>query len=295
MTKSPVRLPSEPEVLRNIRMGFRHGWEVSEAYEVVPFRSARHRSPVRVLRAVEARGFRRFYLPMIEPNLVEEFAQVDTEEKLKRFVVRYGLLGFQHVTPPEERVGGDPVEWALARAKESHVVLVIQNLLEGMQKVGSDAELRRELPKLLRKAGLDTRFRLVPNFDAGRVMQELRKQGPVSTMFQLPKPWEDDPARTAWLCLGDIINPHLRRIHFEIRPGDETDSPNLMLRFDCLLNVIFWRLAVELKKLKPYICESCGALKFARRGSRKTCSMKCRKKKWRSETQNKRKKKRSKL
>jgi hypothetical protein len=278
MTES-VRLPSVTEITNNLRAGFNQTWVVDRAYEFGRSKSPKYKG-VEILRAVDGAGIRRLYAPAIEPDLVEEFAQVDSRDKLKAFVERFGPLGFQHIAPQKPGPGGDPVEWALARAREVYVALEIQSLLEEMQETGQDTKLRRELPKLLRKAGYNTVFRLCPPMDADRAQEWPRKQGPVADGFQLPKPWEDEPARVAWQCLGDIINPLLRRIRYKILPGDAADLPNLTLQFDALIDVIAWRLATQLKRLKPYICESCGRLGFSRRTSKKTCSQKCRKEKY---------------
>jgi hypothetical protein len=274
----PIRLPSVTEITGNLRAGFNQVWGVDRAYEFGRSKSAKYKG-VEILRVVDGAGIRRFYAPAIEPNLVEDFAQVDSREKLKAFVERFGLLGFQHIASRKPGPGGDPVDWARARAREVHVALEVQSLLEEMQETGQDTKLRRELLKLLRKAGYNTMFRLYPSMDADLAQQWLRKQCQVPAGYQLPKPWEDDPARAAWLCLGDIINPLLRRIRFEIMPGDKVSLPNLTLQFDALIDVIAFRLATQLRALKPYICERCGRLGFSRRTSKKTCSQKCRKEK----------------
>jgi hypothetical protein len=261
MTEPAIRLPSELEIARNLQAGFRHAWVVDRAYEFAVSKSDRYKG-VKILRAVDAAGVRRIYAPAIEPNLVEDFAQVDSEPRLKRFAERFGLLGFQEIAPQKPGPGGDPVAWALARAKEARVALAIQSLIQ-------KTELRRELPKLLRQAGFSLGMPTAPDRSISR--------------WRETAAWPSDPARTAWECLAEIINPHLRRIRFEILPGDAAELPDIGLQFDSLVDVIFWRLATQLRKLKPYICENCGSLAFAQRGSRRTCSWKCRKAKWKLE------------
>ena len=82
-------------------MGFRHGWDVNQTYEIALVAPAKGGKRVRVLRSVEADGIRRFYLPAVEPNIVEDFAEVCNEEQLKRFAQRFGLLHQLLVQPPD--------------------------------------------------------------------------------------------------------------------------------------------------------------------------------------------------
>jgi hypothetical protein len=269
-----VRLPSEPEIQRTLQAGSRTAWTVDAEYLW-----AWHRRR-KILRPAPDVAVRRVYAPVVEPGLVEEFAQVDTEDKLKRFTERYGLLGFSNITPQEQRVGGDPVDWTLRLAKEACLALEIVSLLEAMQRTGNSQEHIRELPKKLRKV----EFLLLTKGEADKT------DGPIRIRrWRWTDAWPHDPARAAWECLADIINPHLSRVRWEILSGVPGGDPGLMLRFPALVDVIFWRLASGLRRLKPYLCVTCGKLAFAGRGSRRTCSLQCRMAKWRADGVSKRK------
>ena len=187
---------------------------------------------------------------------------------MKAFAERFGLLGYQSLAPIGERFGGDPVDWALKRAKEVQAVLVIQALLEEMRSTGRDTTLRKELPTLLRKIGIQLND-TSPN-----------KGG--AEMYYTAS-WPVDAPRTAWESVSLVVNPFLQNIHFKIEPGQKADLPGMILSFTALVDVIYWRLATQLKKFNPYLCTNCGGLAFKFRNSRKTCSEKCRMASWRSE------------
>lgn len=258
-------------------MGFRRVWYVDREYEIKNG----------VLRPVDPdpnnSGFRRVYAPAVEPGLLEELAVVSDESTLLKFAKRFGLLGFSHIVPPDKRVGGDPVDWALARAREVNVVLELQSLLEDVQETERDTTLRKELPELMREAQVP-----LLSFSVDEVcdLTAEEKEKFIGASFGKPgwiwtAAWPNSPVRAAWECLANLINPLVRRIRFEVRPADEVEGPNLALRFDALIDVIGWRLATQLGRLKPYLCKQCGRFGFAKRSSKQTCSSECRKDWWR--------------
>jgi len=99
--------------------------------------------------------------PFTKPELPTEFAKVSDPHSAIRFERRYSPLGYDSlVENPEERKGGDPLEWVLKQAK--FVKLAVELIYASAYQDGTSA-LRQfrylNITNIIRKASFDSAHR----------------------------------------------------------------------------------------------------------------------------------------
>lgn len=248
-------LPPTDELERNQRAGFRHLWGVSEGYEIHD----------QVLRPVG--GLRRWYAPAVNRDLLPEFALVRDEKSLLRFSRQFGLLGYSVLVPPAKRCGGDPVGWALRHARAVSAVIRILELLPDR------GWLKKKLPTVLRQAGIQL---FTPKEVAYRFPEIIRTPGAWAPMGS----WPQDPTVTAYAAIAKIINPPLRGLHYELARVQNTaapqDPPGLYLRFRALIELIYWKLAANLREGYQWrSCRGCAKIFLVEEPHQHYCSPRC--------------------
>jgi hypothetical protein len=224
--------------------------------------------------------------PVRERSLVESFAQVtdakDPAASLLEFNNRYGLLGYHRLHEVEmhhrnETWQGDPVDWALAHAAIAagtlRVIEVIDEVREDKRKLTA-----RALPFLLRvlvgefgKMGLRVKLQREP-FPL-TVLEWRRPETMMSESYSLfekkfSSRWRNDPIGTAYVVLSWVLNQYIRRVRYEFASldyerrflGMPAEGPRfgLELRWDTLLEVIYWQLAERLGGASFRVCLGCG-------------------------------------
>jgi len=219
--------------------------------------------------------------PARAQSLVEDFAQVTGVESLLEFNSRYGLLGYHWLHQAEmhhrgETWQGDPVDWALAHAR---VAAGILNAVEVINEVRKDPRrlTGRTIPVLLRtlfrkfeKMGLRVKLQREP-FPL-TVLEWRRPETMMSESYspfqkKFSSNWRNDAIGTAYLVLTWVLNQYIRRVHFEFASLDyerrffgmptEKARFGLELRWDALLEVIYWQLAERVGG-EFRICPGCG-------------------------------------
>jgi hypothetical protein len=208
------------------------------------------------------------YWPVLDPDLASAFSQVTDERSLQEFNGRYGLLGYDRQRPAailhrKDAWGGDPVPWALAHAGVTSGILGAVDVINDVR--SHKVELNdRTISALLRallnqfgKMGLEPIFEDDPRRFAG-----FRWKPPEALVdsrgFILRKKfssfWANDPIGTAYYVLSWILNQYIRDVRFEFVSLDyekrffgmpESGPPRfgLQIRWDTLLQVIYWKLA----------------------------------------------------
>lgn len=261
-TFTPLLMPAQFEIVG--------AWPVDSAYEIVMY----GRRP-----AIRPKSSTNWKLidPGKEKELVTRFQRVRDEKTLVDFCRRFGLLGYNHMVPREQRwltevraptgrkevldvTVFEPIEWALRHAKNVFVIAAIVGLIKQGPKI-----LTKELQDLLRSNRIDLKS-----------LSEFRgfsAQGRVLAYAD----WPDNPQGVAWQVIRDLINPVLGGL----RLGLVAHSTIPVLRFDALLQVIYLKLIGELENRHLLSCANGGHLFFSKRADSQTCSDKCRVAIWR--------------
>lgn len=254
---------------------FTGAWPVEARYEVVRRKIANR--AVRVIRPCDY-THPRYVEPDAAPGIASEFSDVETEEQLLAFTHKYGSLGYARLFPREPKYGGDPVEWSLRHARRVTAAFeIIDRIKRG------PAQVRAELPKLLRRIGWD----LMGMIEGGKlevsftqtgdmIVIEDGKKKPAKTGVFTPgslsyADWPGDPLRVAWRALAHLINDQIRGLRVEV--SEEKLAP--VLAFDALLQVIYFQLAGELNSLSVRRCVVCRNFFRAKRTDARHCSAKC--------------------
>jgi hypothetical protein len=235
--------------------------------------------------------------PVRERSLADDFAQVTNDQLLREFNSRYGLLGYAQLHEAEmlhrkETWQGDPVPWALAHAATVAGILgaveIINEVREGKRKLTA-----RAVPFLLRtlfgefeKMGLRVKLERRPF-----PLTILEWSRPEMMMSQSCSPlrkkfssrWGNDPIGTAYVALTWVLNQYVRRARFEFTSldyerrffGMPADEPRfgLELRWDTLLEVIYWQVAERVGGAFR-VCPECG-LTFPVKGKQLYHSKRC--------------------
>jgi hypothetical protein len=234
-------------------------------------RIEKHRLDGRNVRVVVAdwqSGERGTNWPVLEPHLASDFARVTGEPSLRKFNGRFGLLGYHRLHDAEmlhrkETWRGDPVLWALAHADVAAGILravdIINEVRSGKQKLNDRTIpfLLRTLLSEFRRMGLKAVFEGKPRHFTCFVWRP--PEAVVSRRdFLLRKTfsslWATDPIGTAYHVLSWVLNQYIRRVRFEFvsvdyerrffgMTGSEPPRFGLELRWDALLEVIYWKLA----------------------------------------------------
>lgn len=236
--------------------------------------------------------------PVREENLAEDFAQVTDVESLLEFNSRYGLLGYHRLHEVEmlhrnETWQGDPVLWALAHAAIARgtlrIIEIINEVREDERKLTA-----RALPYLLRT--------FFSEFEKMRLSVKLQREPFLLTVLEWRRPetmmsesyslfhkkfssrWGNDPIGTTYVALTWVLNQYIRRVRFEFRSFDferrffgmPADGPRfgLEVRWDTLLEVIYWQLGERVGGASFRVCRGCG-LTFPASGKKIHHSKKC--------------------
>jgi hypothetical protein len=209
--------------------------------------------------------------PVLEPHLAEDFAGITAEGALRDFNEHYGLLGYHLLHQADmqrrnETWQGDPVDWALAHARIAAGILgatgIINDVRSGKEELNdrSVGYLLRALLSEFEKMGLESMFAAGPPRRWEGFTWTTPEALASRSKFQLRKRfsarWGNDPIGTAYHVLSWVLNQYIRSVRFEFvsigyaaRFFELTESePHFgpELRWDALLQVIYWQLAERL-------------------------------------------------
>lgn len=209
------------ELERSRRAGFRTLWPRAADYEIKDG----------VLRPKKGVA-KRWYAPMGRSDVINALMRLDggSDEDIVRFAQRFGLLGHwwilrphQHeggdqvacLVPPDQRKGGDSVEWVRAQAA---TVALCRDLLMALQ----------ERDETMIKETL-----------TGKVDEAWMRARELSDL-----PWERSWSDRARRLVREIVNSGLRRIHPRLFVAKDRSS--IGFTFTALVDVVYWKLGLQL-------------------------------------------------
>jgi len=252
-----VVMSSAEEMRQNQAEGFRQVWEVAQDYKIENVNGQR-------VLVGSGRG-QRFYAPAVEKQLLEAFRNVRDENGLLDFARHYGGLGHWALVDPNQRLGGDPVKWALAHAAQVRAIWDLLEIIEGSKnpRIEDLDSIRKSFSRAISAAG----YHLIGEKKTGREHR-----------FLWTVDWPKAPIRTAYQVVAALINPQIRGIYYHLDTHDKI--PGLCLGFHALLEIIYWQLANRLRgewrRCKRADCGNIFRLEEGRRGPKsKYCSARC--------------------
>jgi hypothetical protein len=214
---------------------------------------------------------------------------VRDEQTLLHFNHHYGLLGYDVLYETEMRRRkedwhGDPVDWAIAHARNAAGILgtinIIDDVRSGRVKLHSLSALHRALSAQFEKMGLQSIFtgerRRFTGFAWSRPEAVLSDSKEEAEYKAWPR-WGEDPIGTAYRVLAWVLNSQIAGIHFEfVAAGHHASEPRfgLELRYKALLQVIYWKLAERVGGAFRQ-CPNCGLVFPMRTPRDKYCSRRC--------------------
>jgi hypothetical protein len=237
--------------------------------------------------------------PVRETRLTDDFARITGEPSLLAFNGRYGLLGYHVLHDAEmqrrqETWQGDPIAWALAHARVAAGILGIVDMIDRVRRDKLELN-KRTIPNLLRvfsiefgKMGLKALFEGRPRRFVGFEWSDpdsLVDPGRTPLRNRFSSRWGNDPIGTTYHVLSWVLNQYVRRIRPELasldyaarffgmkKAGPPRFGPEL--RWDALLQVIYWQLAESVGGAFRQ-CPRCGRVFPMNAGKQEFCSLRC--------------------
>jgi CGNR zinc finger len=181
----------------------------------------------------------RCYAPLMHREIPGELMKLKRgdEAAVIRFAMLYGPLGYAMLVPPDENLGGDPVEWIWAHAETLEICSHLTYLLQ-------EDQSEKVKPYL----------RSLPSWPV--IMQATK--GSVTSLGITYD--EKDSVRLAHLVRRNLINANIDGIYPQLAEDDGKDR--ILFRFRALIEVAYWHLANAVVTGHVKRCESpdCGAL-----------------------------------
>ncbi len=224
-----AQLPAQTRLRETEQAGFRQLWPVYERYEIEEGNLTSKGSVAR------------YYSPAIEPHLVSEFAKVHDPKALLSFAKRFGELSGN----------GTLVEPAIRHARRIAAAAEVIEKINGLKREFSRVMdsprvvegLRRFLKIRLQQIGIVLLSPEEFTADPGWLM----RRGWIMT-----HDWHENPFRAAHLALAKhLFNPNLEGLRYRMVEEEKEEPqgplPGLYLHFNNLLDVIYWRLATQMR------------------------------------------------